>query len=399
MARIAISYRREDTGWITGRIFDRLKAHYEPAEKRTRDDHSAVFMDYDSTPIGVDFRDHIRATLDNCDILLVVIGPHWIGRDSSGAPRITRKTDWVRTEIEIALKNRIPIVPVLIDRTPLPEPETLPEEIRDLVFRQAAIVDTQIDFNWHLERLIRKIDERLSPKSANSRKQALESVESSDLERSRSADPHSPEESSQRNPGNGTFWRAEWAYRLAPAFRYKLMLSAAISIGGLIAIGWFYLGKGQAVPDPVYETYTSREIGITTVFPINILSLDTTERNQRKLIFRSANGDPLIKILRTTPRPTKDVRIARQNEIDDLKRMDFFLTYIAPEREENWSNWYVLSGVKHGTVFYFRRWLADDSVVSIEFVYPKEQAVIFNKVIPRMTRDLAFSASMPKGEF
>src|SRR4029077_1209666 len=116
-------------------------------------------------------------------------------------------------------------------------------------------------------------------------------------------------------------------------------------------------------------------------------------------IFRSANGDPLIKILRTTPPPTKDVRIARQNEIDDLKRMDFFLTYIAPEREENWSNWYVLSGVKHGTVFYFRRWLADDSVVSIEFVYPKEQAVIFNKVIPRMTRDLTFSASMPKGGF
>jgi hypothetical protein len=29
MAGIAISYRREDTGWITGRIFDRLKAHYE----------------------------------------------------------------------------------------------------------------------------------------------------------------------------------------------------------------------------------------------------------------------------------------------------------------------------------------------------------------------------------
>ena len=29
MAGIAISYRREDTGWITGRIFDRLKSHYE----------------------------------------------------------------------------------------------------------------------------------------------------------------------------------------------------------------------------------------------------------------------------------------------------------------------------------------------------------------------------------
>ena len=47
MARIAISYRREDTGWITGRIFDRLKNHYEDATNTASKEKSIVFLDYD----------------------------------------------------------------------------------------------------------------------------------------------------------------------------------------------------------------------------------------------------------------------------------------------------------------------------------------------------------------
>jgi hypothetical protein len=153
MAGIAISYRREDTGWITGRIFDRLKEHYEKAKETP-----VVFMDYDSTPVGVDFRDHIKGVLADCDILLAVIGPRWAGSDKQGQPRIMDDSDWVRIEVETALKKNIPVVPVLIDRTPMPRADTLPETIRDLVYRQAATVDTQIDFNSHIERLIREID-------------------------------------------------------------------------------------------------------------------------------------------------------------------------------------------------------------------------------------------------
>src|SRR5215469_4190009 len=71
-----------------------------------------VFMDYDSTPVGVDFRSYIQGVLDNCDILLAVIGPHWAGDDEQGNPRIFADNDWVRIEIETALKKNIPIVPV-----------------------------------------------------------------------------------------------------------------------------------------------------------------------------------------------------------------------------------------------------------------------------------------------
>jgi TIR domain len=161
MTGIAISYRREDTAWITGRIFDRLKDHYERSGRRVDGNNSVVFMDYDSMPVGVDFRKHIKGVLVECSILLAVIGPRWIGDNGKGEPRIMQESDWVRIEIEIALANNIPVVPILIDRTPMPTVDMLPEGMRELVYRQAAVIDTQLDFNSHVDRLIREIDRLL----------------------------------------------------------------------------------------------------------------------------------------------------------------------------------------------------------------------------------------------
>jgi hypothetical protein len=161
MTRIAISYRREDSAGITGRIFDRLKDHYKRSRVAADGSNSVVFMDYDSTPVGADFREQIKGVLDECSILLAVIGPHWIGDDGKGLPRIMRKDDWVRIEIETALANNIPVVPVLIDRTPMPTVDMLPAEIRKLVYLQAAVISTQLDFDQHINRLIKAIDRLL----------------------------------------------------------------------------------------------------------------------------------------------------------------------------------------------------------------------------------------------
>jgi hypothetical protein len=54
---IILSYRREDTAWIAGRVHDRLKGHF---------DEDNVFMDIDSIPFGLDFREHIQDSLDRC---------------------------------------------------------------------------------------------------------------------------------------------------------------------------------------------------------------------------------------------------------------------------------------------------------------------------------------------
>jgi hypothetical protein len=65
--RIFLAYRRSDTQWITGRIFDRLRDHFG---------RSAIFMDIETTPPGVDFREHIARMLKKCNVLVAVIGPH-----------------------------------------------------------------------------------------------------------------------------------------------------------------------------------------------------------------------------------------------------------------------------------------------------------------------------------
>jgi hypothetical protein len=36
-------------------------------------------MDIDNIPIGVDFREHVKGVLLQNDILVAVIGPHWLG--------------------------------------------------------------------------------------------------------------------------------------------------------------------------------------------------------------------------------------------------------------------------------------------------------------------------------
>ena len=58
MPTIILSYRRDDTGAIAGRIFDRLVGHYGADQ---------VFMDIDSIPFGLDFREHIQETLKRHD--------------------------------------------------------------------------------------------------------------------------------------------------------------------------------------------------------------------------------------------------------------------------------------------------------------------------------------------
>ncbi len=60
MPKILISYRRSDSSAITGRIFDRLSHHYG---------EDLVFMDVDSIPIGIDFRQHIQEMLLGADVL------------------------------------------------------------------------------------------------------------------------------------------------------------------------------------------------------------------------------------------------------------------------------------------------------------------------------------------
>jgi TIR domain-containing protein len=149
MAKIVISYRRSDSSGIAGRVFDRLAAHYGK---------DAVFMDVDSIPFGIDFRKHIDAVLRECDILVVLMGPQWLGPMPRRQFRINTESDPVRVEVETALRNDIPIIPVLIDDGKMPRSDQLPDSIKEFAFRNAAELDSGRDFHAHMDRLIRSMN-------------------------------------------------------------------------------------------------------------------------------------------------------------------------------------------------------------------------------------------------
>src|SRR5439155_16774635 len=147
---IAISYRREDSTPVAGRLHDRLRAEFGDEN---------VFMDFDSIPYGVDFREHIKSTLERADVVVAVVGPGWLGAQNEASRRIDDPTDFVRLEIAGALQRGIPVIPVLVDDTPMPQVENLPADLKGLAFRNALILDTGVDFHHHADRLIAGIRE------------------------------------------------------------------------------------------------------------------------------------------------------------------------------------------------------------------------------------------------
>jgi uncharacterized membrane protein HdeD (DUF308 family) len=152
VAIIIISYRREDTELMVGRICDRLRDHFG---------RDSVMMDIDSIPYGLDFRKHIKEALKRCDVMLAVMGPRWTAVSEDGRSRLADETDWIRIEIEAALAKDIPVIPVLVNGAAMPRPKDLPETMQDLAFRQAAPLDMRRDFHAHMDRLIGVMDELL----------------------------------------------------------------------------------------------------------------------------------------------------------------------------------------------------------------------------------------------
>lgn len=146
MARIFISYRRQDSAYVAATLSEKLQQHFGA---------DSVFFDVDNIPLGVDFRDFIGDAVGACDVLLVMIGDRWLdSSDGHGRRRIDDPADFVRIEIEAAFRRTIPIVPVLVGDAVLPAPESLPESVRALVFRNAAEIRAGRDLRQHIERII-----------------------------------------------------------------------------------------------------------------------------------------------------------------------------------------------------------------------------------------------------
>jgi predicted ATPase len=155
LAKVLISYRRSDSAGIVGRISDRLVARYGA---------EGVFLDVDKIPFGVDFREHVRERLAGADVVIAIVGSHWLGA-SNGQVRIHDDDDPVRMEIEAALAAGTPLCPVLIDGARMPSERELPPTLSRFAYLNAAPLDAGRDFEHDVTRLIASLDALLGPKA------------------------------------------------------------------------------------------------------------------------------------------------------------------------------------------------------------------------------------------
>jgi hypothetical protein len=74
--------------------------------------------------------------------VLVLVGPSWLtARDAQGNRRLDDEADTHRSEIVAALRSDVRVVPVLVGGASMPKASDLPEPLRDLVHRNAAIIE------------------------------------------------------------------------------------------------------------------------------------------------------------------------------------------------------------------------------------------------------------------
>lgn len=145
---IFISYRRADTMQATGRIRERLAARYG-AEN--------IFLDIEDIAPGVQFPAALDDALGRSDVVLVLIGPRWA--DAQNGPRLFDSADIVRQEIEAALgREDVTAIPVVVDRAPFPPADQVPESLHPLLQLNAASIESGVDFELGMQRLIERIE-------------------------------------------------------------------------------------------------------------------------------------------------------------------------------------------------------------------------------------------------
>jgi uncharacterized membrane protein YhaH (DUF805 family) len=130
--RIFINYRREISADAAGRLSDRLIQHF---------DQERLFMDIDSIEPGVDFVKTLDDQVAQCGAFIAVIGPGWTDlKNAEGQRRLDQPNDYVRIEIESALKRDIRVIPVLVDGARMPTADELPDSIKALARRNAIML-------------------------------------------------------------------------------------------------------------------------------------------------------------------------------------------------------------------------------------------------------------------
>jgi uncharacterized membrane protein YeaQ/YmgE (transglycosylase-associated protein family) len=139
---VFISYRRQDTQHLAGRLYDRLRDHF--GKER-------VFMDVDSIEPGLDFGEVIDKAVRSSGVMLVLIGEKWLtSTDKQGRRRLDNPDDYVRLELEATLNRQVRVIPVLVEGATMPSSQELPASLASFSRRNALEMShTRFDDDAH----------------------------------------------------------------------------------------------------------------------------------------------------------------------------------------------------------------------------------------------------------
>jgi hypothetical protein len=116
--------------------------------------------------LGVDFVKALSEEVAKCDVLLAIIGPGWLeSRDEDGRRHLDNERDFVRIEIAAALKRDIPVIPILIDGTRVPNADQLSDDLKPLALRN-GLNARHDSFPSDINRLITELKEIMGKSDA-----------------------------------------------------------------------------------------------------------------------------------------------------------------------------------------------------------------------------------------
>src|SRR5581483_8813466 len=149
MAKIFVSYRRDDSEQITRRMCDWLYRHFGMG---------SVFIDVDDIAGAADFSICIKDAIEKSRVLIAVVGPNWpFIRPKTGTRRIDEPDDPVRIELEIGISKCIPIFPVLVNGASMLRKEDLPISLASLCSLNARELLGDPHFSTSMEKLIEEL--------------------------------------------------------------------------------------------------------------------------------------------------------------------------------------------------------------------------------------------------
>lgn len=150
---IFLSYRREDAAPYARLLQQKLRERLPSAR---------VFMDLDSIEPGMDFAQVIEEAVRSCDVLVAIIGRQWVTlTDEQGRLRLEDPDDFVRFEIQAALRRGVRLIPVLVDGAGPLRRQQLPDELQKLA-RLNALELSYGRYEYDVGRLVELIERVLA---------------------------------------------------------------------------------------------------------------------------------------------------------------------------------------------------------------------------------------------